>query len=57
MPEFRPPELKIIGISQIDYCEVRNEDDLSASKINIKSRLFIAFYLNQIRVIDNFILY
>jgi len=50
-------ELKTIGISKIDYCEVRNEDDLSTSKKNIKSRLFIAFYLNQIRIIDNFILY
>jgi len=50
-------ELRNIGISQIDYCEIRNEDELSISKIHKKSRLFIAFYLNTIRVIDNFILY
>ena len=50
-------ELRSFGISKIDYCEVRNEEDLSISKINNGSRLFIAFYLNKIRVIDNFILY
>ena len=50
-------ELKNFGISKIDYCEVRNEENLSLSKINERSRLFIAFYLSEIRVIDNFILY
>ena len=50
-------ELRSFGISKIDYCEVRNEEDLSISNINNGSRLFIAFYLNKIRVIDNFILY
>jgi len=50
-------ELKGIGISKIDYCEVRDEDDLNLSKIKQKSRLFLAFYINKIRVIDNFILY
>ena len=50
-------ELKSTGISNIDYCEVRSEENLNISKINVKSRLFIAFYLSKIRVIDNFILY
>ena len=50
-------ELKGIGISKIDYCEVRNEDDLNFSKMKQRSRLFLAFYINKIRVIDNFILY
>ena len=50
-------ELKEIGISKIDYCEVRDEDDLNFSKIKQRSRLFLAFYINKIRVIDNFILY
>ena len=50
-------ELKNFGISKIDYCEIRNEQHLSLSTINEKSRLFIAFYLSKIRVIDNFILY
>jgi len=50
-------ELKGIGISKIDYCEVRDEDDLNLSNIKQRSRLFLAFYINKIRVIDNFILY
>ena len=50
-------ELKSTGISNIDYCEVRSEENLNISKLNERSRLFIAFYLRKIRVIDNFILY
>ena len=50
-------ELKSSGISNIDYCEVRSEENLNISKLNVRSRLFIAFYLSNIRVIDNFILY
>ena len=50
-------ELKNCGISKIDYCEVRDENDLSLSMTKKSSRLFLAFYINTIRVIDNFILY
>ncbi|MDC0498389.1 pantoate--beta-alanine ligase [Alphaproteobacteria bacterium] len=50
-------ELKSFGISNLDYCEVRNEENLNISRLNVRSRLFIAFYLSKIRVIDNFILY
>ena len=50
-------ELKNFGISKIDYCEVRDENDLSLSMTKKRSRLFLAFYINTIRVIDNFILY
>ena len=50
-------ELKNFGISKIDYCEVRDENDLSFSMTKERSRLFLAFYINTIRVIDNFILY
>jgi len=50
-------ELQGIGISTIDYCEVRKEDNLDLSDTNKDSRLFIAFFLNDIRIIDNFILY
>ena len=50
-------ELRSFGISKIDYLEVRNEEDLSFSMINERSRLFIAFYLNKVRIIDNFLLY
>jgi pantoate--beta-alanine ligase len=50
-------ELKNFGISKIDYCEVRDENDLRLSNTKKRSRLFLAFYINTIRVIDNFILY
>ena len=50
-------ELQSIGISKIDYCEVREESNLEISKTNIHSRLFLAFYVNKIRIIDNFVLY
>ena len=50
-------ELKSSRISNIDYCEVRSEENLNVTKLIEKSRLFIAFYLSKIRVIDNFILY
>ena len=50
-------ELQSIGISKIDYCEVREESNLEISKKNINSRLFVAFYVNKIRIIDNFALY
>ena len=50
-------ELRSYGISKIDYIEVRNEEDLSLSINNERTRLFIAFYLNKVRVIDNFLLY
>ena len=50
-------ELQSIGISKIDYCEVREENNLEISYTNIHSRLFIAFYVNEIRIIDNFVLY
>ena len=50
-------ELQSIGISKIDYCEVREESNLEISKTNLHSRLFLAFYVNKIRIIDNFVLY
>ena len=50
-------ELQSIGISKIDYCEVREESNLEISKTNLQSRLFVAFYVNKIRIIDNFVLY
>tara|TARA_Y100001970_G_scaffold114966_1_gene143293 strand:- start:27 stop:860 length:834 start_codon:yes stop_codon:yes gene_type:complete len=50
-------ELKSIGISKIDYCEVREENNLQISNTNEDSRLFVAFYVNEIRIVDNFVLY
>ena len=50
-------ELRTAGVSKIDYCEIREEDNLDVSETTIRSRLFIAFYIDEIRIIDNFILY
>ena len=45
------------GVKKIDYLEIRNEENLLLSKNCNESRLFIAMYVGEIRVIDNFILY
>ena len=45
------------NITKIDYLEVREEVNLKLTKKKIKARLFIAFYIDKIRIIDNFILY
>ena len=38
----------------IDYLELRNSNNLKTSN-NIKnSRIFIAYYINKVRLIDNF---
>ena len=50
-------ELKKLNIKKIDYLEIRDEKNLQPSLKNKKSRLFLAFYINEIRIIDNFILY
>jgi len=39
---------------KIDYLEVRNERDLSTFKKNKKFRLFVAYNLNKVRLIDNY---
>ena len=39
---------------KIDYLELRNEKDLSIFKKKKKFRLFIAYYINGVRLIDNF---
>ena len=45
------------GVKKIEYLEIRNEENLSFSKTCNKSRLFIAMYVGNVRIIDNFILY
>jgi len=39
---------------KIDYMEVRNEKNLTTSIKNKKFRLFVAYYINKVRLIDNF---
>ncbi len=38
---------------KIDYLELRNKKNLKFSKIKNNSKLFIAYYLNNVRLIDN----
>jgi pantoate--beta-alanine ligase len=46
-----------VGVNKIDYLEVRNEKELSFASLYEKYRLFVAFYIGNIRVIDNFALH
>ena len=45
------------SINKIDYIEIRNENNLEITDVSSKARLFIALYIGQIRIIDNFKLY
>ena len=45
------------SINKIDYIEIRNENNLEISNVSSESRLFIALYIGEIRIIDNFKLY
>ena len=47
-------DLFTIKITKIDYLEVRNEKDLEITNNYKDARLFIALYIDQIRIIDNF---
>ena len=38
---------------KIDYLELRNVNNLKISSTKKNSRLFIAYYLNNVRLIDN----
>ena len=38
----------------IDYLEVKNVKDLSSFKVNNKFKLFVAYYIEKIRLIDNY---
>ena len=42
---------------KVDYLEVRDDDELLLTQKNINARLFISFYIEDIRIIDNFKLY
>ena len=39
---------------KIDYLEIRNEKNLTTLTKNKKIRLFVAYYINKVRLIDNF---
>ena len=39
---------------KLDYLELRNEKDLTVFKKNKKFRLFVAYHLSNVRLIDNF---
>ena len=45
------------SINKIDYIEIRNENNLDITNVSSESRLFIALYIGEIRIIDNFKLY
>ena len=45
------------SIKKIDYIEIRNEHNLEITDVSSKARLFIALYIGEIRIIDNFKLY
>ena len=38
---------------KIDYLELRNKNNLNISKTKKNSRLFVAYYLRKVRLIDN----
>ena len=39
---------------KIDYLEIRNEKNLKSSNLRNKYRLFLAYYIGDVRLIDNF---
>ena len=45
------------SINKIDYIEIRNENNLEITDVSSKARLFIALYIGEIRIIDNFKIY
>ena len=45
------------SINKIDYIEIRNENNLEITDVSYESRLFIALYIGEIRIIDNFKIY
>jgi len=51
---IKKKELKKKFNIKIDYLEVRNEKNLTTLTKNKKIRLFVAYYINKVRLIDNF---
>ena len=42
-------DLSKINIHKVDYCEIRDEEELKITNDFSKARLFIALYIDQIR--------
>ena len=51
---IKKKELKKKFNIKIDYLEIRNEKNLTTFINNKKIRLFVAYYVNKVRLIDNF---
>jgi len=51
---FESKKMKKIFKIKIEYFELRNKKNLLLSKKVNNSRIFIAYYINKIRLIDNF---
>ena len=51
---IKKKELKKKFNIKIDYLEIRNEKNLTTLIKNKKIRLFVAYYINKVRLIDNF---
>ena len=47
-------DLLEIDINKVDYLEIRDEKDLEITNSFNDSRLFIALYIDKVRIIDNF---
>ena len=39
---------------KIEYLELRNEKNLLISNTTNKSKIFLSYYINDVRLIDNF---
>ena len=47
-------DLKKIGVSKIDYVDLINLKSLKKPKLNQKFNIFIGYFINKVRLIDNF---
>ena len=56
-PDDEEKQILENSINKIDYIEIRNENNLEITDVSYESRLFIALYIGEIRIIDNFKLY
>ena len=54
MLDFKKKEFSKLYKIKIEYLELRNLNNLKLSKKIKNSKIFVAFYLNKIRLIDNF---